>query len=238
MILRNIPETKFSEVMPLWKGETCVLIGGGYSLTFEQICLVHAGHVKGNVRCITINDAYLWAPWSDVEYFADAKFWRWHTEGIDKPKLNMTAADVKSRFANFSGQKCSIAPSGPAIDDDSVHVLKNKSGARNHGTGISLDPDSIVTGRHSGYQAINIGILAGCKKLILIGYDGRVAPDGRSHFHGSHPIQTPLNAYVEYRKAYSAGENAIKATGCEVVNCSPGSAIAAFRIADLVDELS
>lgn len=44
------------------------------------------------------------------------------------------------------------------------------------------------TFRNAGCAAISLAVLAGARRVILLGYDGRFAPDGRTHWHGDHPV--------------------------------------------------
>lgn len=227
MILRKIEGSRFSVVCPLWAAHRVVIFGGGPSLTVEQAELV--GHEYFEVvRSIAVNDAYLIAPFADVCYFADSQWWEWHTKGIAKPMLGLSAKQVRDRFSDFRGQKCSIQRSGANIEDEYVHILRNMD-FPNHGEGISLDPGALATGRNSAFQAINLAILAGAKTVLLLGIDGKLGDDGRTHFHGDHPKPTPTAVFYEaMRKAFSAAENPIKAAGVRVINCSPGSAIDSF----------
>ena len=104
--------------------------------------------------------------------------------------------------------------------------------------GISTDPGMICNGRNSGYQALNLAILAGARTVILLGFDAREpTADRKSHWFGDHPRVEPVAVFAEYRKAFSAAEGAIRAAGVRVVNCSPGSAIDSFPKMDLVDAL-
>lgn len=238
MILHRLPDSRFSKVLPEWTGGTVALIGGGPSVTRDDIEYLHDAHRGGLINCIAINASYLWAPWADLCYFADAKFWRWHRDGIDIPKLDLKAPEVKQLFAEFNGQKCSIHHGEKIIDDLNVHILKNARGRGNHGTGISLDSKSIVTGRHSGYQALNIAILAGASKVLLLGFDGKMAGDGQTHFHGGHPVKEPTNIYKMYSESFSPIENDLIRLDVEVVNCSSDSAINAFPKSALVDQLT
>lgn len=119
------------------------------------------------------------------------------------------------------------------VEDSAVHILRNKNFPA-HGTGLSLDPEYLVTGSHSGWQALNVAVLAGAKRIILLGFDAREpATDKDGHWFGSHPTPTPTAAYKAYRLAFSAGAAAVKAAGVEVINCSPNSAIDSFPKADL-----
>lgn len=225
MILRNIEGSRFSEVLPAWHGKRAFILACGASLTLEQVALVEAAREGAGV--IAVNDAYLVAPWADVHYAADSHWHQWHMDGIPKPTLGLTAEDVRKRWASFAGQKCTIQNSGANVMDPHVHMLRNRD-YPNNGVGLSIDPFALVTGRNSGFQALNLAVLAGAKKIILLGFDGQPSAAGRDHFHGGHPRPTPPAAYPLYRQAMSAAENALLDLGVEVVNCSPGTAIDAF----------
>ena len=225
-ILRRLPDSRFSEVLPLWENGTAVLIGGGPSLTIVQVERVRAAYESGRVSgVLAVNDAYRVAPWADVCYFADSQWWEWHHEKPD--------------FRDFLGQKCSIQHSGDNIKDDTVHILRSANTAANgspshQGFGLSLERDRIVTGRHSGFQALNLAVLAGAKDVILLGYDAREpGVDGRTHWFGEHPTAEPVAVYAEYRMAFSKAEHLLLAAGVKVLNCSPGSAINSFPKVDL-----
>jgi hypothetical protein len=102
-------------------------------MTAEQIAAVKAA----GVPLIVVNDAYLMAPFADVAYFADVKWWNWHKN--------------KPEWKAFAGQRCTIHMGGSEASDPEIHVLENaKQG------GLSTDPRAICTGSNSGYQAINI----------------------------------------------------------------------------------
>jgi hypothetical protein len=227
MILRRLPGLRFSEVLPAWAGKTVVLLGAGPSLTMEQVRTAQAAHAQGLLHCIAVNDTYLVAAWADAHYAADAHWHRWHTEGVPKPVLGLSAEQVREMWAAFPGQKCTIQNSGATVADDAVHMLRNRD-FPNNGVGLSTDPQVLVTGRNSGFQALNLAVLAGAKKIILLGFDGQPAANGATHFSGGHSRPTPPAAYPLYRQAMSAAEYALADLGVTVVNCSPGSAIDSF----------
>lgn len=167
-------------------------------------------------------------PFADVLYFADSEWWEWQTKGKVKPVLGLSADDVRARFAAFAGQKCSIQQSGGNITDPDVHIMRNRHFPQ-HGTGISLDPEYLITGSHSGHQAFNAAILGGARVVALLGMDGAPAADGKRHFFGNHPRVEPETVYPLMVKAFRAGAAAVKAAGVRVVNCSPTSAIDCFE---------
>lgn len=238
MILRRIPDERYSEVLPEWRGCAVVLLGGGPSLSLEQVALVQAAHEQGLVKCIAVNDSYLWAPWADVHYAADSHWHLWHSNGIPKPKLKLTSAQVREAWASFKGQKCTVKNSGANVKDDRVHMLRNK-GFPLHTHGISDDPRALCTGRNSGFQALNIAVLAKAQMHILLGYDARdgLAP-GQTHWHGGHPHQFDPRMPEIIRRSFSLAENDLRTAGARVINCSPGSAINSFEKMDLQKALT
>jgi hypothetical protein len=217
-ILKRL-EDGYSEVQRVGEHEKIVCIGGGPSLDAEQIAMVR----EARCRVIAINDAYLMAPFADVNYFCDAEWYGWHSKGVAKPLLGLTAEDLRTRFAAFEGQRCSIEITGET-KDSSVHLLRRQSHE-----GISSRPTHLCTGHHSGYQVLNLAILARPALVILLGYDAREPrPGQQTHWHGWHPRAEPTIVYANHRKSFEMGANAIKATGVKVVNCSPGSLIETF----------
>ena len=123
------------------------------------------------------------------------------------------------------------------VDDGAVHILRNKNFPAN-GTGLSLDPEYLVTGSHSGWQALNVAVLTGAKTIILLGSAAREPAAGEAgHWFGEHATPTPIAAYAAYRRAFTAGAAAIRAAGVRVVNCSPGSAINEFERMNIMEAL-
>ena len=237
MILERIAGQRFSRVLPLWVDYPVALLAGGPSLTPEHFEMVGEARKADRVRVIAINDSYLLAPWADLHYAADAKWHAWHCAGIDKPALRLTAAEVRGRWLAFPGQKCTIQNCGGLTVDESVHVLRNKDFPA-HGDALSRDPGALATGRNSGFQALNLAILAGAKKVLLLGYDAKRGADGAPHWHGDHPNPSPPAAFAEFRRAFSAAQRDIDEAGVQVLNCSMGSAIDTFQKVPLEEALA
>lgn len=174
---------------------------------------------------IAINDNYLVAPFADVCYFADARWWKWHTEGLAKswPWKSFTKEEQIAAFRDFDGQKVTIENTGMMIADPEVAMLHNFGQL-----GLSEQPNGIHTGSNSGYQAINLAVLAGAKRILLLGYDMKF-DKGRAHAHNGHPATTSECQYLSYAKSFSTMIPFLDRLGVEVVNCTPGSAIQAFK---------
>lgn len=152
-------------------------------------------------------------------YFADAKWWRWHKDRRD--------------FAAFAGTKCSIQNTGAQIEDAAVHLLRN-GGAE----GFSDDPEALCTGQNSGYQAINLALLAGARALVLLGYDAKAAADGSSHWFGNHPEREGPAAFELYRRALRHAAPLLRERGVRVINVSPDTAVEAFEKMALEEALA
>lgn len=99
-----------------------------------------------------------------------------------------------------------------------------------HAAGFSLDPKRIHCGRNSGYQAINLAILMGAKRIILLGFD--MGHSGRRHWFGDHPDRLRnVDAYTEFLAAFDTVRN--QDLPCEIINCTPGSRLKVFPQAEL-----
>lgn len=191
-------------VPKLWDGEPVVCIGGGPSLTAEQV-----NYCKGKARVIAVNDAYRLAPWADLLYACDARWWKWHPQALEFQGLKVTHSEEAA--AQF-GLLC--------IKGDK------------EGQGLSTDPTKIHTGRNGGYQAINIASLAGGKPILLIGYDMRLV-DNKKHWFGEHP--RPLQ--TDYKKWLPGFKTIAEQNLVEIINCTPNSALTCFRAGTLQEIL-
>lgn len=176
-----------------------VLIGGGPSLTREDV-----ESVRGRAFVIAINDAYKLAPWADVLYAADQKWWNWH-DGVP----------------SFAGEKYAIESSDP-VTWPGVCVLRNTGPL-----GLETEPWGLRAGHNSGYQAINLAVHLGAKRIVLLGYDMAPADDGRSHWFGEHPDRT-VSPYPQMRAAFDTLVEPLQALGVEVFNCSRHTALLTF----------
>lgn len=191
----------FYDVQPLFKGETVFLIGGGPSLKdfdFNQL---------KNKNTIAINKAFYNAPFADVLYWTDARFYSWYKKDIDQ----------------FKGLKFTIKPYGDLAKD--IKVLKNTGKG-----GLEKDKNGLRHGNNSGYAAINLAYHLGAKRIILLGFDmGNV--NSESHFHDGYPIKaTPDKVYQKNMIPYfgSIGEE-LKKEKIEILNANTFSNLNAFK---------
>lgn len=156
-----------------------------------------------------MKDSYRLAPWADVLYACDAKWWR-HHRGV----------------TGFEGLKYALEPSQNSVSPDflewpDVTVLKNS------GTiGLETDPRSLRTGWNSGYQAINLAVHLGARRIVLLGYDMQPGINGY-HFFGPHPWQVDI-PFGLFLKQFETLVEPLKAAGVEIVNATRKTALACF----------
>lgn len=91
------------------------------------------------------------------------------------------------------------------------------------------------SGGNSGYQAANLALHTGARRIVLVGYDMRRGADGRAHWHGDHPPHmnnAPPDALSRWVRAFDSVPATLPAD-VEIINATPGSAVTAFRFAPL-----
>jgi len=211
---------------PEWSGRTCVCVATGPSLSTEQLDMLRDWRARDGCRVIAINDNYRVMPWADAMYFADHRWWMAHRE--------------HPAFRVFRGRKVSIENGAGHSTGGDVTVLRNFSLVGGTMGRLSVDPTGIYTGQNSGYQAINVAVLYGCRRIILVGYDMRAeevrGPGGvefRHHWFGEHPWKTEPGTYLYFRQEFARMAPTALINGVQIVNATPGSALDAFPMVDL-----
>lgn len=95
--------------------------------------------------------------------------------------------------------------------------------------GVEQFREHVPLGRNSGLMAMCVARKLGAKKLVLLGFDLR-----GEHFFGRHPEplkNTTENIFKTHIRQFDGF------SGCDVVNCTPGSALQRFRFSTLEKEL-
>jgi hypothetical protein len=184
----------------LFPGSTVVCLGSGPSLTVEDV-----EYCRGKAPVIAVNDTYRLAPWADVLYACDKKWWEHHA-GVPE----------------FAGLK--FALQHPAAHWPGVTVLRN---AGSHG--IETHPSGVTTGGNSGYQAVNVAVHLGAKRIVLVGYDMQLRADGLRHWFGEHPGALRADSpYAQFIRAYATMVEPLRALGVTVINASRETALTCF----------
>lgn len=94
-------------------------------------------------------------------------------------------------------------------------------------------------GGNSGFQAFNLAVQFGAKRIALVGFDMRC--DLGVHWHGRHPghMNNPRESnFQKWRAGFSESAPIAASLGVTVANCSPVSTLTAFPIMSLEEALA
>ncbi len=202
-------------VDPIWPGSTVVVVGGGPSLSFQQIRVIAKARLEDRCRVIAVNDAVFWCWWADWLHACDFKWWNWHVQAVQ----------------HFVGIKTTLSETTP---DAWVDGWLEQTGI----TGFDPEPGKIRHGSNGGYQATHIAIAAGARQIVQVGIDCMAGPAGETHCHGGHELHRSI---VDYEG--TMGSNfptllpALRARKIDVVNCSDRTSLNCFRKARVEDVL-
>lgn len=199
--------------MPRWSDATCVVAATGPSLTPDQASLVRDCH------CIAVSDAYRLLPWAEAMYSCDARWWRVHKGCPD-----------------FKGEKWTSYHHGRRDQLDAAKQYGLRVVLGEHKDGFSVKPKSIHYGKNSGYQAVNLAILFGATRILLLGFDMRES-GGKRHFFGEHPKALNRNSnYKSWVTVFGYAADLLP-SHIRIINCTPGSALKCFPRMDLEEAL-
>jgi len=172
---------RFFHCPPIWRG-TCFIIGGGPSLKGFKWQLL-----KGQ-RVIGCNDAYQLGSWVDVMHYGDEGWFdNWYKKKIGRESLR-----------KFPGLKTCSCVSHLHIPD--VKVFRRL----NHGIEGIESRWELAWNQSTGAQAINLAILLGARRIILLGFD--MKPEGEDnnwHSNSIHKANPDVNArHLRYIKTF------------------------------------
>jgi hypothetical protein len=182
-----------------WEGETVAIFASGPSMSPAI-----AEQYRGVCRTIAINmQAIDCAPWADVIWATDFKFWREHG----------------AQLLPLPGRKFHVLQGQTFPGVETLRPSKEVFDWR---------PEMISTGANSGYAALCLAAKLGAARVLLHGYDMRMV-DGRARRFeycanlNSKPKFSSWLANFERLAPELAKRNVY------VINCTPGSALKCFR---------
>lgn len=155
-------------------------------------------------------------PWADVVYGCDAAWWK-HRRGL--PEFNglkiTWAGNSFPEYPHIAGVKIAHGKRDKYTDD------------------LVLDPGSIGGGGNSGFQALNLAVHFGAKRILLIGFD--MHGNNGAHWYGrnhwpmaNNPAESNFKRWIA---AFNGAAPVLERMGIEVVNANPMSALKCFRFA-------
>ena len=224
----------------MWEGADVWILGGGPSMTKQfkipktivqrvvdgvaspeiyspYMKAIHDKHVIG------INVAYMIGSWIDVVFFGDGGFFLKHKEAL----------------AAFPGLKVSCNPNlGP------YHWVKFLARDPNHVKGITSNPRAVSWNHNSGAAAISLAANAGAKRIMLLGFDMKLAGDQSQHWHNLYGkmqdnskrrlMHLPFDRHL---LGFSVIAKDANQRGIEILNVSQDSAIEELRKVTLEEVL-
>lgn len=186
-----------------WDGAAVAIFASGPSMSTADATECH----RLGLRSIAINNQAIdCAPWADVIYGSDLKWWRHYMPQV----------------AALPGRKVSLqigqAISGVDCLWPSSHVFDER-------------PSYLSTGGNSGYAALCLAAKLGATRIFLYGYDmGMRSGRMRRHEYPANLNSRPR--FAHWIPRFNQLAPYLKCRGVSVVNCTPGSALSCFPFAE------
>lgn len=221
--------------LPKLTDGTVVCLASGPSLTEDDV-----NYVRGKALVIAVNDTIRLAPWADVIYSSDQLWW-----ARNHKKAKAIAAVHRNLLVRINPKKGQMGPTRKNHCSGCRRILAANARCWCEGIvtlenagpiGLSLKEDTICYGDNSGYAAVNVAVLLGAKRIMLLGYDMGADPKGRRHFYDT-GAQTITSPYYKFRKRFATIVKPLEEAGITVINCSRRTALDAFPVAELRDVL-
>ncbi len=162
---------------------------------------------------IGCNDAYqLGMDVVDVLFFGDKGWWDKHKDRVNAQYFN----PVYSR-----------------------HTFANKRYLKTSEEDLSDDPTSVVWHRNSGCASLNLALLYGATKIVLLGFDMQLGGDGNSNWHVNEVSKVAGHIYKAYLNGFAKMLPYIilKFGDVEIVNANPNSKLELFPKMELEQAL-
>lgn len=203
----------------LWPmGTTAVVCASGPSLTPEDASRVAAARARRpDLKTVAVSDAFRLIPEPDVLYAADGAWWAAHPDAADLDCERWTQGAQTGLSSPAAEQWAALRPKLNVIVSERSDVP-------------SFNPAKISQGSNSGFQAVNLAVLMGATRIILVGFDMSVGPAGERHFFGDHPgklnVASPFPLFI---KAFDRAAPTYAQRGIVILNASRRSALKCFR---------
>lgn len=181
---------------------TAILIASGPSLTQADV-----DFCRGKGKVYVINNSYKLAPWADVLYSCDYKWWEQHKGATE-----------------FKGERWAY---DPQCAEFGCNIIGHYDGPEP----FSPQPGFIKTGNNSGFQALNLAVLQGAARVILLGYDMGYTDPNHTHFFGNHP--SGLQDYPDFSLWIKYFNEAAPYIPVPVINCTRRTALQCFETRSL-----
>lgn len=200
---------------PNWSGETLVVVGTGPSARHAQL-----GIAKGRARVFVIKSTWKLAPFADALYGIDKGWW---IANLGCPK--------------FTGLKFTPSPTAARAFGLRQVKLKARADILIRETGV-IGCGLKTGGGHSGFQAINLGVQFGARRILMVGFDMTLANGAHWNDDYNGVAKPDAGRVAAWREAMDDCADQFRELGIDVVNCSLGSALKAYPKLSLREALA
>lgn len=186
---------------PDWTGQTCCIIASGPSLTQEDVDFAR----ENFDRIIVINETWRLCPTADALYGADEEWWIQRGPSPDQFQGELLSINLK-KSTNFP-------PHVVRLDGEYSEVIAFEG--------------PLTTGLNSSFQALQIAMRRGCRKIAFLGLDMGYDED-RKHWHGDHGsgLRNPSESLLgRFRICFENAARPLLEHGYIVINASRRSAL-------------
>jgi len=188
-----------------WAGETVAIVASGLSVNSFDF-----GRIAG-LRTIAVKDGYLKVPDAEVLMIGD------HRYALRTPDLSA----YKGPLILYTDP----VPLPEALWDERIRFIPKVAGR-----GLSDNPGQLRGTFTTVALAINLAVLRGATRILLVGVDAKAGPNNERHFSGS--LKEHWGQRYERQKwGFSRLTEDLKARGIRVLNMNPDSAVKWFPFA-------
>ena len=225
-----------------WEGQAGILIATGPSMDTSvfpeaqfQLDIIEQRHAQGKLKVCTVNDACYLAPYTDLIYASDNRWWQRHiraVEGTQTRPLEDGLSDEMYQFkAELWSKDSGICDAYPRIN----RVIQDGT------TGLAAKPGYIKHGGNSSYQLLNLMYHLGLNPIYITGLDCKNVSNDRTHknhFFGNHPkTWGQANGVLSWISYFNSIAKPLQKRGVTVINLGLDSAVTAFPKGKIEDYL-
>lgn len=188
---------------PIWLDGTVFIIGGGPSLKGFDWTPFFSKNV------VTINDGFRLGTFSDFNLFGDVA-WYNRNKG-------------KEDFLEYHGTMVGCTPDG-LPHDDNIKQMKHES------FGVWLD-GRLGNNSGTGAMAINFALYLGATRIVLVGFDHKLGPNGENNWYPNPHVKARPSLYTtRFQNGFNILAERLEKhyPMVEVLNAGPDSALETF----------
>lgn len=197
--------SNYIRIAPEWGGMDVFIIAGGTSVDPKQVKRLRG---RPNTITIAVNSSYQIAPWADLLFFADDRWFK---------------REMKERPAELTKFKGRILTTSIHVKDPRLEKLKKVAPTK--AVPLATDRGTIAIERTSVHACLNICLHAKAARVVLIGVDNRDGDNGRIHHHDEYPWPRRHSTWDVKRKQLQLVVDPLREAGIQVLNASPISTL-------------